>query len=66
MHILNAAYALFEIFFTNTPVLPWLLLVPGIVMLGGYLGVAYITHITQGLYRTRSMQWRVVVCSFSC
>lgn len=51
LHLLNSVYALFEIFLTNTPPSPWLLLLPLELMLAGYLGVAYITHATQGWYR---------------
>ncbi|KAG8925410.1 hypothetical protein FRC01_010239 [Tulasnella sp. 417] len=49
VHALNAAFALLEILFSrivpqwsNIPIL--------ILVLGGYIGVAYITHATQGFY----------------
>ncbi|KAH8822948.1 hypothetical protein DL96DRAFT_1470179 [Flagelloscypha sp. PMI_526] len=49
-HILNTVYALFEIFMTNIPPLPWLHLVVCVVLLACYLGVAYVTYATQGFY----------------
>ncbi|KAK7059941.1 hypothetical protein R3P38DRAFT_2838631 [Favolaschia claudopus] len=50
VHAMNSAFALFDILLTNTPPAPWLVLPLHIIMLGGYLGVAYITHETQGFY----------------
>ncbi|KAF7312802.1 hypothetical protein MKEN_00963600 [Mycena kentingensis (nom. inval.)] len=50
IHALNSLFALIEILLTSTPPAPWLALPVHIVMLGGYLGVAYITHATQGFY----------------
>ncbi|RXW16395.1 hypothetical protein EST38_g9457 [Candolleomyces aberdarensis] len=49
-HALNSVFALFEVLFTNVGPLPWLDLPVTIVLLCGYLGVAYITHATQGFY----------------
>jgi len=49
-HALNSVFALFEIFFTNVEPIPWLDLAPCLVMLGCYLGLAYITYATQGFY----------------
>jgi len=49
-HALNSVFALFEIFFTNIGPLPWVQLPITILLLLGYLGVAYITHATQGFY----------------
>ncbi|KAF9524573.1 hypothetical protein CPB83DRAFT_861156 [Crepidotus variabilis] len=49
-HALNSVFALFEILFTNVGPMPWKDLPVTIIMLGGYLGVAYITHVTQGFY----------------
>ncbi|KAF1944411.1 hypothetical protein EJ02DRAFT_398643 [Clathrospora elynae] len=49
-HALNSLYAFFEIFFTRTEPLPWLNLVPVIVILALYLGLAYVTHATQHFY----------------
>lgn len=42
-HALNAVFALFEIIFPRTKKTPWLHIIPLIVILGGYLGVAYLT-----------------------
>lgn len=42
-HALNAVFALFEIIFPRTESTPFLHLIPLIVILGAYLGVAYIT-----------------------
>jgi len=50
LHMLNTVFALSEILLTNTPPIAWLYLVFNIIILGGYLGVAYITHITEGFY----------------
>ncbi|KAF8873885.1 hypothetical protein BD779DRAFT_1613639 [Infundibulicybe gibba] len=49
-HLLNAAFALFEIICTNVLPMPWTHLPITVVLLGGYLGVAYITHADQGFY----------------
>ncbi|KAG5636701.1 hypothetical protein H0H81_007130 [Sphagnurus paluster] len=50
VHLLNVVFALFEVLLTNIPPAPWMTLPFGLVMLGGYLGVAYITHETQNFY----------------
>ncbi|CAK5270863.1 unnamed protein product [Mycena citricolor] len=50
IHALNSVFAFFDLVFTNVPPAPWISSVVGIVLLGGYLGVAYITHKTQGFY----------------
>ncbi|PFH45409.1 hypothetical protein AMATHDRAFT_71727 [Amanita thiersii Skay4041] len=50
VHILNTVFALIELFLTNVPPMPWLHLPACVLMLAGYLGVAYITHKTQGFY----------------
>ncbi|KAF8153422.1 hypothetical protein B0H34DRAFT_663051 [Crassisporium funariophilum] len=50
VHALNTLLALFEIIFTNSPPAPWLTLPICVLCLAGYLGVAYITHDTQGFY----------------
>ncbi|KAL5113322.1 hypothetical protein ACEQ8H_008817 [Pleosporales sp. CAS-2024a] len=49
-HALNSIYALFEITFPRTSPLPWIDLVPIIILLGLYLGLAYLTHATEGFY----------------
>jgi len=49
-HAMNTAFALFEILLTNAGPPPWLDLPLLVVMLGGYLGVAYITRADQGFY----------------
>jgi uncharacterized membrane protein len=49
-HALNSAYAFFEIFFPRTERLPWLDLVPIVLLLALYLGLAYLTHATEGFY----------------
>ncbi|KAF5374632.1 hypothetical protein D9615_008914 [Tricholomella constricta] len=50
VHLLNTAFGLAEVFFTDIPPAPWLTLPMGILVLACYLGVAYITHDTQGFY----------------
>lgn len=50
-HILNTVFVYFEITCTNVPTLNWIHLATTVVILGLYLGVAYITHATQGFYR---------------
>jgi hypothetical protein len=47
---LNSVYALFEIIFPRTSPLPWLDLFPIIILLALYLGLAYLTHATEGFY----------------
>jgi hypothetical protein len=49
-HALNAAYALFEIALPRTEPLPFLHLVPIVLLLALYLGLAYLTHATEGFY----------------
>lgn len=49
-HALNSVYALFEIVFPRTDPLPFINLVPVVVILALYLGLAYVTHATQGFY----------------
>jgi len=50
VHLLNSVFALFEIFFTNTPASAWIFLPFGILLLVGYVGIVYITYATQGFY----------------
>lgn len=50
MHALNSVFAAFEIFCTHAGPTPWLHAPFLIILLAGYLGVAYITHATQGFY----------------
>ncbi|KAJ3574391.1 hypothetical protein NP233_g1793 [Leucocoprinus birnbaumii] len=49
-HIMNSVFALFELLLTDLPPLRYIQLPCTIVTLGLYLGVAYITHSTQGFY----------------
>ncbi|KAI8998982.1 hypothetical protein BD414DRAFT_140078 [Trametes punicea] len=49
-HAMNSLYALIEIVLTNVGPSPWWHLPLCIFMLVCYLGVAYITHATQGFY----------------
>ncbi|KAI3602248.1 hypothetical protein WG66_002437 [Moniliophthora roreri] len=50
VHALNTVFCGFEMIFTNNPP-PKLLMLPFMILiLIGYLGVAYITHETQGFY----------------
>ncbi|KAF7310160.1 hypothetical protein MIND_00389400 [Mycena indigotica] len=50
VHLLNSVFALFEIALTNTPAPAWVLLPVTLLVLGGYVGVVYVTHATQGFY----------------
>jgi len=50
VHAFNTVFALFEILCTNSPPAPWITLPLCILFLALYLGVAYITHATQGIY----------------
>ncbi|KAH8829485.1 hypothetical protein DL96DRAFT_1814695 [Flagelloscypha sp. PMI_526] len=50
VHVCNSVYVVFEIFLTNIPPPPWLHLFAPLACLSMYLGVAYITHATQGFY----------------
>ncbi|KAG2338771.1 hypothetical protein BDR05DRAFT_978006 [Suillus weaverae] len=49
-HIMNSGFILFEILLTNAGPSPWSHMVPCLVLFACYLGVAYITHATQGFY----------------
>ncbi|KAJ7282446.1 hypothetical protein C8J57DRAFT_45356 [Mycena rebaudengoi] len=50
MHAINSLFALFELFLTNAPPAPLINVIPCVLMLAAYLGIAYITHATQGFY----------------
>jgi len=49
-HALNTVFALFEIVLTHAAPSPWSHLIFLVIFLGCYLGVAYITHATEGFY----------------
>lgn len=49
-HALNSAYALVEIILTRTEPRPWIHIVPIIILLALYLGLAYLTYATQHFY----------------
>lgn len=49
-HALNSAFALFEIVFPRTAPLPFVDIIPVIVILAMYLGLAYVTASTQGFW----------------
>ncbi|ELU42181.1 hypothetical protein AG1IA_03780 [Rhizoctonia solani AG-1 IA] len=51
VHAMNSVFALFEILFTRAGPMPWSHIPFLILLLGGYLGVAYVTYATQGFYR---------------
>ncbi|KAJ7437938.1 hypothetical protein FB451DRAFT_1304720, partial [Mycena latifolia] len=51
LHALNSAFALLELLLTNVPPVPLLALPVQILLLAGYLGVAYVTKPSQGFYR---------------
>ncbi|CCO33562.1 hypothetical protein BN14_09591 [Rhizoctonia solani AG-1 IB] len=47
---MNSGFALFEVLFTRAGPMPWSHIPFLILLLAGYLGVAYITYATQGFY----------------
>lgn len=49
-HAMNSLFALFEIFFTRTNPPLWIHLLFLIIILALYLGLAYLTRYTQGVY----------------
>jgi len=49
-HALNSVFAFAEIVIPRTLPHPWLNLLPIVVLLALYLGLAYLTHSTQGFY----------------
>jgi hypothetical protein len=49
-HALNSFYALFEIIVPRTSPLPWLDIIPIVILLALYLGLAYVTYATAGFY----------------
>jgi hypothetical protein len=50
VHALNSVYALFEIIFPRTEPLPFLNIIPVVLVLALYLALAYLTYYTQGFY----------------
>lgn len=50
VHALNSLFAFLEIFLARVGPMPWIHIPFLILFLAGYLGVAYITHATQGFY----------------
>jgi len=50
VHAMNSAFALFEIVLTHSGPMPFTHIPFCVILLGLYLGVAYITHATQGFY----------------
>ncbi|KAL0579022.1 hypothetical protein V5O48_002976 [Marasmius crinis-equi] len=50
VHALNSVFCFFEMLFTHSPRPRWFFLVPMIIILGGYCGLAYVTEATQGFY----------------
>ena len=49
---MNSAFALFEILFTRVGPNPWSHILFLILILAGYIGIAYITRATEGFYGT--------------
>lgn len=49
-HALNAVFAFLEILLPASEPHPWIQLLPIIIVLALYLGLAYLTHATQGWY----------------
>jgi len=49
-HALNTLFVLLEIIFTNVPAPAWILLPFNLLVLAGYLGILYLTKLTQGFY----------------
>jgi hypothetical protein len=49
-HLLNSAFALFEIIVPRTSPQDWIHMFWLIIVLGLYLGLAYLTHATKGFY----------------
>jgi hypothetical protein len=47
---MNSVYALFEIIFPRTEPLPFLNIIPIVILLALYLALAYLTYYTQGFY----------------
>ncbi|KAG5992852.1 hypothetical protein E4U54_003538, partial [Claviceps lovelessii] len=58
-HAFNSAFALFEIVFTRAEEPPWVHMLWLVVLLLGYLGVAYLTAATQGWYTYSFLDRRV-------
>lgn len=49
-HALNSVFAFLEILLPMSQPHPWIQLVPMIIILALYLGLAYLTHTTEGYY----------------
>jgi len=50
VHILNVVFALFEILSTFIGPVPWLYLPVCVLTIGVYIGLAYLTHVSQHFY----------------
>ena len=49
-HALNSVFAFLEIVLPQSDPHPWILLVPLVVILALYLGLAYLSHATEHFY----------------
>ena len=50
IHVLNSLFATFELVVTQTPPLPWLQMSALLLIMGLYLGIAYLSKVTAGVY----------------
>ncbi|KAJ9646516.1 hypothetical protein H2199_002565 [Coniosporium tulheliwenetii] len=57
-HALNSVFALLEIIVPRTEPMPWWHLIPLIILLAMYLGVAFVTYATQGFFVYGFLDWR--------
>jgi hypothetical protein len=63
---MNSGFALFEVLFTRAGPMPWSHIPFLILLLAGYLGVAYITYATQGFYSQYTSSFeilRLTICT---
>lgn len=49
-HIMNSAFAFFELAVPRSEPHPWIKVIPLVIILAFYLSLAYLTHETEGIF----------------
>jgi hypothetical protein len=63
VHAMNSAFALFEVLLTRAGPMPWTHVPFLIILLAAYLGLAYVTHATQGFYSEQTESILLWICT---